>query len=86
MVNVLLNYYNFDGEWAKKHIEKYVVNRKVLIIPLAYRDFQCWDNESWQSVYGKGGEKYDSIIAPFWRTDIRKKNWNGLTTTITKTT
>lgn len=65
MVNVLLNYYNFDGEWAKKHIEKYVVNRKVLIIPLAYRDFQCWDNESWLAVYGKGGEKYDSIIAPF---------------------
>lgn len=65
MVNVLLNYYNFEGDWARPHLEKYVVGRKVLIIPLAFRDWQCWDNDSWHAVYGKGGEKYDSIIAPF---------------------
>lgn len=65
MVNVLLNYYNFDGAWARPHLEKYVVGKRVLIIPLAYRDYQCFDEESFQAVYGKHGEKYDSIIAPF---------------------
>lgn len=65
MVNVLLNYYNFDGEWARSHLERYVVGRKVLILPLAFRESQAWDNDSWQSIYGKGGEKYDNIIRPF---------------------
>lgn len=65
MVNVLLNYYNFDGEWAKPFLEKYVTGKKVLIIPLAYRDWQCFDEESFQGVYGKNGEKYESIVHPF---------------------
>ena len=65
MVNVLLNYYNFDGDWARPHLEQLVTNKKVLIVPLAYRDFQAWDNDSWLAVYGKNGEKYDSIARPF---------------------
>ncbi|MDE7454855.1 MAG: peptidase S51 [Clostridia bacterium] len=65
MINVLLNYYNFDGEWAYPHLKEIVPNNKVLIIPLAFRESQAWDNESWLSVYGKNGEKYDNIIRPF---------------------
>lgn len=65
MINVLLNYYNFDGEWARLHLEKYVTGKKVLIVPLAYRENQAWDNDSWLSIYGKGGEKYDNILRPF---------------------
>lgn len=65
MVNVLLNYYNFDGQWARPHLEKYVTGKRVLIIPLAFRESQAWDNDSWLSVYGKGGEKYDNILRPF---------------------
>ena len=65
MINVLLNYYNFDGEWARPHLEDLVVNRRVLIIPLAFRESQAWDNDSWQAIYGKGGEKYDNVIRPF---------------------
>lgn len=65
MINILLNYYNFDGAWAKPHLERYVKNQKVLIVPLAYRESQAWDNESWQAIYGKGGEKYANILAPF---------------------
>lgn len=65
MINILLNYYNFDGAWARQHLEKYVLGKKVLIIPLAYREGQAWDNASWQSIYGKGGEKYANILAPF---------------------
>jgi len=65
MTNILLNYYNFDGSWAMPHLKKYVENKRVLIVPLAYRESQAWDNGSWQSVYGKGGEKYDNILRPF---------------------
>lgn len=65
MVNILLNYYNFDGAWARPHLQKYVENKRVLIVPLAYRENQAWDNDSWQSIYGKNGEKYANIIAPF---------------------
>ena len=65
MANVLLNYYNFDGEWARPHLEKYLKSKKVLILPLAYREFQAWDNESFLAIYGKGGEKYPAITRPF---------------------
>lgn len=64
-VNVLLNYYNFDEPWARPHLEKLLVGKKVLILPLAFRQIQAWDNDSFLSVYGKGGEKYDNIIKPF---------------------
>lgn len=65
-INVLLNYYNFDGDWAKPHLQKYLQGKKVLIIPLAYRESQAWDNASWQTIYGVGGEKYDKIMRPFY--------------------
>lgn len=65
MINVLLNYYNFDGEWARPYLHKIVANMRVLILPLAFRECQAWDNDSWLSVYGKGGEKYDNILKPF---------------------
>ena len=65
MTNILLNYYNFDGEWTEGKLEKYFRGKKVLILPLAFRDCQAWDNESFLSVYGKGGEKYYSILRPF---------------------
>lgn len=65
MTNILLNYYNFDGDWTEGKLEKYFRNKKVLVVPLAYRDSQAWDNDSFLSVYGKGGEKYDSILRPF---------------------
>lgn len=65
MVNILLNYYNFDGAWARPYLEKHIIGKRVLIIPLAYRESQAWDNASWQAIYGRGGEKYANILAPF---------------------
>ena len=66
MTNVLLNYYNFDGDWARPHLEKLFKNRPhVLILPLAYRETQAWDYNSFLSIYGKDGEKYDNILRPF---------------------
>ena len=66
MTNVLLNYYNFDGEWARPHLNKIFRSKpRVLILPLAYRETQAWDNDSFLAIYGKGGEKYDNILRPF---------------------
>ena len=66
MTNILLNYYNFDGDWARPHLEKLLNNKpKVLILPLAYRESQATDNDSWLAIYGKNGEKYDNILRPF---------------------
>ena len=65
MANILLNYYNFDGDWAKAHVAPYITGKKVLILPLAFREIQAWDNDSWQTIYGKNGEKYHNILRPF---------------------
>ena len=78
MVNVLLTYYNFDGEWAYPHLEKYVKGAKVLILPLAYREFQAWDNDSFLSIYGKGGEKYPAITRPFLSYGLKESDLDWL--------
>ena len=78
MVNVLLNYYNFDGDWAYPHLEKYVKGAKVLILPLAYREFQAWDNDSFLSIYGKGGEKYPAITRPFLSFGLKETDLDWL--------
>ena len=65
MANILLNYYNFDGDWAKEHVAPYITGKKVLILPLAFREIQAWDFDSWQAIYGKHGEKYQNILRPF---------------------
>lgn len=65
MTNILLNYYNFDGKWTEWKLDKYFRNKRTVIVPLAYRETQVWDNDSWLSLYGKGGEKYDNILRPF---------------------
>lgn len=79
MTNILLNYYNFDGDWTEGKLEKYFRNKHVLVLPLAYRESRAWDLDSWLSVYGKGGEKYDSICVPFFPTALPKKTWSGST-------
>ena len=65
MVNVLLNYYNFDGEWAREKLTPYV-RGKVLIIPLAFREWEINDEVSWKAIYGEGGEKHDNVMRPFY--------------------
>lgn len=73
MANILLNYYNFDGDWAKAHVAPYVTGKKVLILPLAFREIQAWDNDSWQTIYGKNGEKYHNILRPFLAFDLKEE-------------
>ena len=69
MINVLLNYYNFDGDWAYERLQPYVKGH-MLIVPLAYREHDIYDEQTWQSVYGVGGTKYDNIMRPFARFGI----------------
>lgn len=77
MINVLLNYYNFDEPWARPLLQQYVVGKRVLIVPLAFRPTQAWDNDSWQSVYGTNGEKYQAITHPFvqYGYDLQQLEW-----------
>ncbi len=65
MTNILLNYYNFDGDWTEGKLDKHFRGKRVLILPLAFRESQAVDNDGWQVIYGKGGEKYDNILRPF---------------------
>lgn len=76
--NILLNYYNFDGEWAKPYLEKLLKNKPhVLILPLAYREKDVYDAASWAKLYGCGGEKYVNIVRPFvsYGYDERQLEW-----------
>lgn len=75
MTNILLNYYNFDGDWARPYLERYIrPGSKVFILPLAYRPVQAWDSNSWLSVYGVGGEKYANIVRPFTEYGIDERS------------
>ena len=74
MTNILLNYYNFDGDWTQGKLAKYFQNKKVLVVPLAFRESQAWDDASWQAIYGKGGEKYDNILRPFLNYGLKEKD------------
>lgn len=76
-MNVLLNYYNFDGDWAREKLQPYIVGR-VLILPLAFRERDIFDEDSWQAVYGKGGEKYDNIIRPFLSYGVKEEQISWL--------
>lgn len=73
--NILLNYYNFDGDWARPHLRDLLKNLPhVLILPLAYREIQAWDDKSWLSIYGKNGEKYNNILSPFLSYGYREQD------------
>lgn len=65
MTNVLLNYYNFDGEWAFDTLYPLINGKKTLVLPLAFRPEQATDNAGWQQIYGENGEKYPAITRPF---------------------
>ena len=74
-INILVNYYNFDGDWARPYLAVYLKNRPhVLILPLAYREIQATDNASWLKIYGCGGEKYDNIVSPFLSYGYRQED------------
>lgn len=73
MTNILLNYYNFDGSWTQGKLKKYIKGR-VLILPLAFREWEINDDDSWQKIYGEGGEKYENILSPFLSYGIERKN------------
>lgn len=79
MVNILANYYNFHENWGRAAFSKYINSQsKVTIVALAYRDYQVYDNDSWLKLYGKGGEKYDNIIAPFLSFGIQESSINWI--------
>ena len=85
MTNILLNYYNFDGDWTQGKLEKYFRNKRTVIVPLAYREAEIWDNATWQLLYGKCGEKYDNILRPFLSYGLKESEIEWLNFFDTKT-
>lgn len=71
MVNILLNYYNFDEEWAYPHLKNYLhAGQKVAVIPLAFREYEVYNDHTWQNMYGMTGEKFNRILAPLLKYGI----------------
>lgn len=77
MVNMLFSLYNFNENWAKDKVSKYInSNNKVLIIPFSFGDGIC-NNIEWQNEFGKNsGKHYKNIIVPFLSYGISEKNIN----------
>jgi len=74
MVNVLLNYYNFDEQWAYAHLKPLLTGKRIAILPLSFRDTQAWDDDSWQALFGINGDKYQTIVRPFLAYGITTKD------------
>lgn len=66
MTTALINYYNFNEQWAYDHLLPYIQpHSKVTVLSLAYRDAEVSCHDSWCDKYAVGGTHYDKIIAPF---------------------
>lgn len=75
MTTALINYYNFDQQWAYDCFGKYIhSNSRVAIVALAYRDSEVSDSASWQAKYGVGGTHYDKIMSPFFSFGVSADN------------
>lgn len=70
----MLNYYNFDEQWAYDALKELLTGKRVAVLPLSFRDNQAWDNPSWQALFGKDGEKYNTIIKPFFAYGIAEED------------
>ncbi len=66
MKTALLNYYNFNEQWAYDRLLPYIQpDSRVTVLSLAYRDDEVSSHDEWCSKYAEGGTHYDKIVAPF---------------------
>lgn len=75
-MNVLLNMYNFDEDWAKPVLKDIIKpTSRVLIIPLSFHDDEMQGNDDWVHMYSKGkGKWYRDIIRPFLSYGVKESN------------
>lgn len=76
MVNILLSQYNFNQEWAKETVQKYITaNDKVVVIPFAFSEKWISNNEEWVNAYDRScGKYYNEIVEPFIELGINEDN------------
>ena len=75
MTNVLVNWYNFHEDWAREQLGELFCDKRALVLPLSFRDVQAWDDESWQKLFGKCGEKRDVIETPLRSLGVASVDW-----------
>lgn len=75
MVNMLFSLYNFNENWAKDTVSKYInANDKVLVIPFSFGE-DISNDMDWQNEFGKNnGNHYKGIVTPFLSYGISEKN------------
>lgn len=75
MVNILLSQYNFNEEWARDTMRKYInCNDKVAIIPFSFGKGISNDMD-WQNMYNKNnGKYYRETVGPFVDLGISEEN------------
>ena len=75
MVNMLFSLYNFNEEWARDMVGKYInSNDKVLIIPFSFSE-KISNDEGWQNSYSRSsGAYYEEIVKPFISYGISEEN------------
>lgn len=76
MVNILLSLYNFNEEWAKEKISKYIkTSDKVVIIPFSFSEKWIHNNSEWQNAYKRSsGKYYKDVVEPFLDLGIDEDN------------
>lgn len=76
MVNVLLSLYNFNSDWAKGTLEKYIhSDDKVAVIPFSFSEKRIISSEDWQNAYNsKYGKYYQDVVKPFMDFGISEGN------------
>jgi peptidase E len=67
VINILLSQYNFNEEWARATIRKYINDDdKVVVIPFAFSEKWISNNVDWHNAYSRTtGKYYREIVEPF---------------------
>jgi peptidase E len=76
MINILLSQYNFNHEWAKETVQKYITpNDKIAVIPFAFSEKWISNSEEWDKAYDRScGKYYKEIVEPFIELGINEDN------------
>lgn len=65
-INLLFSKLNFDEEWAKISLERFIKgNERVVVLPFSYWDEEIYDISSWENAYTLGGKYFEEIYKPF---------------------
>ena len=75
-MNILLNLYNFDEDWAFPFLKKIILkSMTVTIVPFSFNEKEIGSEKEWEFAYGKDtGKYYNDIVSPFRTYGIDDEN------------